>query len=187
MYHAFTLFGRPKSITAFYRVQRDAPSENEDSFTIILQYDGPQEDLLVTVKTAVTTPMDKQLKYWVRGTKGAYIKWQQTSLCPQESAIAEGKTTDDPSFGTEPDHLRGTLTTYEEFDGGYQTWDERVNKFTGAVPTKPGRWSDLYKNVAGAILGKEELAVKAGDVRDCLRILELAKESSDKGVTVAWR
>lgn len=71
---ALVLFGRPKSVTGFFRVQRDAESEVEDSFTIILQYDGVQKDLLVTVKTAVTTPMAQQLKQLVRGTKGSLIK-----------------------------------------------------------------------------------------------------------------
>lgn len=71
---ALVLFGRPKSVTGFFRVQRDAESEVEDSFTIILQYDGAQKDLLVTVKTAVVTPMDQQLKQLVRGTKGSFIK-----------------------------------------------------------------------------------------------------------------
>jgi predicted dehydrogenase len=71
---ALVLFGRPKSVTGFFRVQRDAESEVEDSFTIILQYDGAQKDLLVTVKTAVTTPMAQQLKQVVRGTKGSFIK-----------------------------------------------------------------------------------------------------------------
>jgi predicted dehydrogenase len=71
---ALVLFGRPKSVTGFFRVQRDAKSEVEDSFTIILQYDGAQKDLLVTVKTSVVTPMAQQLKQLVRGTKGSFIK-----------------------------------------------------------------------------------------------------------------
>lgn len=71
---ALVLFGRPKSVTGFFRVQRDAESEVEDSFTIILQYDGAQKDLLVTVKTSVVTPMAQQLKQLVRGTKGSFVK-----------------------------------------------------------------------------------------------------------------
>lgn len=61
-------------MTAFFRAQRGIESEVEDSFTIILQYGGPQKDLLVTVKTAVTSPVAEQLKFYVRGTKGSYIK-----------------------------------------------------------------------------------------------------------------
>lgn len=69
-----TLFGRPKSVTGFFHAQRSIESEVEDSFTIVLQYDGAQKDLLVTVKTAVTTPMAQQLKHLVRGTKGSWLK-----------------------------------------------------------------------------------------------------------------
>jgi len=49
-------------------------SEIDDTFTIFLQYDGAQKDLTVTVKTAIVTPLKEQLKYFVRGTEGSYIK-----------------------------------------------------------------------------------------------------------------
>lgn len=68
------LFGRPKSVTAFFRAQRGIETEIEDSFTIILQYAKPQGDLLVTVKTSVTTIMSQQLKFIIRGTKGSFFK-----------------------------------------------------------------------------------------------------------------
>lgn len=71
---AYLLFGRPASVTAFFRAQRGVESEVEDSFTVILQYDGEQKDLLVTVKTCVTTPMAKQLKHLIRGTEGSWVK-----------------------------------------------------------------------------------------------------------------
>ena len=184
-----TLFGRPASITAFFRAQRGIESEVEDSFTIILQYDrsGPQKDLLVTVKTSVTTPMDKQLKYWIRGTKGSYIKFQQTSLCPQESQIAAELPPTDPEFGMESKAFKGTLTTYEEFDGKIQKFDESIKKYTGRYPSIQGKWMGLYENVADAILGRAELAVEAVQSRDVLRIIELARESHNEGKTVQWR
>lgn len=71
---AYMLFGRPASVTAFFRAQRGIESEVEDSFTVILQYDGDQKDLLVTVKTCVVTPMEKQLKHLIRGTEGSWVK-----------------------------------------------------------------------------------------------------------------
>lgn len=58
-------------------VLRGIESETEDSFTLILQYDGP---LLVTVKTTIVTPMVSQPKYLIRGTKGSYMKVIQYSL-----------------------------------------------------------------------------------------------------------
>lgn len=71
------LFGRPKSVTGFLRRQRCIESEVEDAFTIILQYGGDQEQLIVTIKTCVITPMNRQMKYLVRGTAGSYIKVRQ--------------------------------------------------------------------------------------------------------------
>lgn len=84
---AYTLFGRPKSITAFYRSQRGLESEIEDSFTVILQYEGNQKNLLVTVKSAITTPLAKQLKLFVRGSEGSFVKVRWNSLLkkPQHS------------------------------------------------------------------------------------------------------
>jgi predicted dehydrogenase len=144
-------------------------------------------DLLVTVKTSVITPMAQQLKYWVRGTKGSFIKFQQRSTCPQEEQIADGIKVDDPDFGAEPKELEGVLTTYEEFDTAVQTFDEKTKKYTGRYPSVRGRWIGLYENVANAINGKEELHVKASQSRDVLRLIELARESAERGATVAWR
>lgn len=71
---AYALFGRPASITAVYRSQRGIESEIEDSFTIILHYGRDQKNLLVTVKSAITTPLAKQLKFLVRGSEGSFVK-----------------------------------------------------------------------------------------------------------------
>ncbi|KAJ4037900.1 hypothetical protein NW761_006367 [Fusarium oxysporum] len=183
---ALVLFGRPKSVTGFFRVQRDAESEVEDSFTIILQYDSAQKDLLVTVKTAVTTPMAQQLKQLVRGTKGSFIKFQKHSLCATEDSIAAGLKPLDEGFGVESDDLRGILTTYEEFDGKVQKYNPEIKKYTGRYPSFAGRWMGLYENVPDAINGKAELEVKPTQSRDGLRVIELARESHQKGATVPW-
>jgi predicted dehydrogenase len=185
--HAVQLFGVPKSVTAIFRNQREIESEIEDSFTILLHYHGAQKELLVTVKTSVVTPMTKQLKYWLRGTKGSFMKFQQRSTCPQEEQIAAGIKVDDPNFGAEPQELEGVLTTYEVYDKTVQEFDEKTNKYTGRYPTVRGRWVGLYENVADAINGKGDLHVKASQSRDVLRLIELARESAEKGITVAWR
>jgi len=183
---AYVLFGRPASVTAFFRVQRGIESEVEDSFTIILQYSGAQKDLLVTVKTCVVSPQPRQLKFWIRGSKGSYVKNQQRSSCLQEEDIAKGVNPLDVGFAAEPDELRGELTTYEEFDGKLQAFDEKSQRYVGRYPTIRGRWMSLYQNVADAINGKDELAIKATEVRDVLRIIELARESHEKGATIRW-
>ncbi|KAL5338027.1 hypothetical protein BJX70DRAFT_408946 [Aspergillus crustosus] len=184
---AYTLFGRPKSVTAFFRNQRGIESEIEDSFTIVLQYDGEQSGLLVTVKTCVVTPLARQLKQLVRGTEGSFVKWQQRSTCPQEEHITAGLDPLDLDFGKEDPSIYGELTTYKEFDGSVQKYDQVTAKYTGQYPTITGRWMGLYESLADAIQGKGDLAVRPEQCRDVLRILELARESNENGVTVAWK
>jgi len=84
------LFGLPKSVTAFTKVLRLMEREGntkaaDNSFTIILQYDGEQKDLICTIKTTIISPvpMARMLKYSVRGTNGAFLKVQSSSTILQ--------------------------------------------------------------------------------------------------------
>ncbi|KXJ85105.1 hypothetical protein Micbo1qcDRAFT_224804 [Microdochium bolleyi] len=95
------LFGRPKSMNGFSRAQRPIESEVEHPFTISLQYEGALLGLLVTVKTAVTSPTAQQLKQLVRRTKGSFVK-----IGASAKPIDEG-------FGVESEALRSILTTYK--------------------------------------------------------------------------
>jgi hypothetical protein len=61
-------------VTGFLRSNRGVESEIDDTFTIILQYSGRQKNLLVTVTTAIVTVMKDQLRFFVRGTQGTYLK-----------------------------------------------------------------------------------------------------------------
>jgi hypothetical protein len=90
------LFGRPSSVTGFLRTLRGIESEVEDTFTAILQYDGAQKDLLVTVKTNVVSPMKDQLKYFARGTKGSYVKVRCCLLSLLTSHLRHSNTLSPP-------------------------------------------------------------------------------------------
>ena len=69
---AVVAFGLPDKITGFVGSQREQnPGDVEDSCTVLLHY---KSGLLVTVKAAVVSPEEKQLRYWVRGDKGSYKK-----------------------------------------------------------------------------------------------------------------
>ncbi len=69
---AVHVFGLPDRITGFVGSQREYnPGKVEDSCTILLHYDS---GLLATVKAAVVSPEEKQLRYWVRGDRGSYKK-----------------------------------------------------------------------------------------------------------------
>lgn len=114
-------------------------------------------------------------------------QFQQRSTCPQEEQIAEGRKPLEPGFGEEPAELRGILTTYKEFDGTVQKYDEATKKYTGRYPSITGHWLGIYENLADAINGKAELEVKATQSRDAIRIIELARESHNTGATIAWK
>jgi predicted dehydrogenase len=71
---ALYLFGRPASVTAFLRSNRGVDSEVDDTYTVMLQYEGEQKNLLVTIKTAIVSHMKDQMRFFVRGTAGTYLK-----------------------------------------------------------------------------------------------------------------
>lgn len=83
--------------------------------------------------------------------------------------------------------MRGTLASYEEVDGDIQKFEKEAGRYVGRYPTVRGRWMQLYENVAAHLNGKAGLDIKLEEVRDVLRIIELARESHEKGVTVAWK
>lgn len=188
---ALSLFGRPASVTGFLRANRGMDSEIDDTFTILLQYGESQKNLLVTIKTAVVTHMKDQLKYWVRGTKGTFLKF---GTDPQEAKTiaAPGKPATDPNFGMEEERIWGTLTTTEEYDAENQTRDEGTGLFVGKYPSKPGWYRGYYENVVKAIRSEGEagagdiLVVKPETARDGLRVIELARQSHNEGRTVPW-
>lgn len=73
---ALLLFGKPASVTAFTRALRQEGVKSDDSFTVVLQYDGEKSDLICTVKTTIvsTLPVERQLKFMVRGRDGTFLK-----------------------------------------------------------------------------------------------------------------
>lgn len=75
---AVVAFGLPDRVTGFVGSQREHnPGEVEDSCTVLLHY---HSGLLATVKAAVVSPEENQLRYWVRGDKGSYKKVVEPSF-----------------------------------------------------------------------------------------------------------
>lgn len=78
------LLGLPKKVTGFIGSQRENnDSGYEDSFTLLLHYD----QILATVKGAVISPEEKQLRFWVRGDKGSFKKVCSHFLRPRLSCV----------------------------------------------------------------------------------------------------
>lgn len=113
---------------------------------------------------------------------------RQFGTCPQESQAiaAPGQPATSPEFGVEDESIWGTLTTTAEFAPEHQQFDEESRKFIGKYPSLRGWYRGYYENVSGAIRGREEVLVRSETARDGLRIIELARESHEKGCTVAW-
>ena len=201
------LFGKPKSVTAFVRCLREGGAEGavDDSFTIILQYGGELKDLVSTVKTTVVSPQKKQLKFWVRGTQGSfskvcnllrmvvlparmsYVILQEGEDIQMEHLLENNMKASDPGFGVEPDRYHGDLFTKQPQPSSAQKNNEEADViFAGKVPSKPGSYMDYYRDLVATIRGEKDLVVKPEESRAGIRIIELARESANKGVTVPW-
>jgi predicted dehydrogenase len=174
----------------------------DDSFTVVLQYGRERKDLICTVKTTVvsTLPMEKQLKFMVRGRDGTFLKvsdgptpsmlYQKPILTtsqngedPQIDQLFAGVKADDSSYGVEPEKYHGELFTKTQFDDS-QSQDGGL--WSGRLASEQGSYVDYYKDVVAAIKGEKEVVVKPEESRMGIRVIELAMESAEKGVTVEW-
>ena len=168
---AYVLFGLPKTVTAIFANQRNDGEAEPDSFTVLLGF-GPGQPL-VTAKAGVLSVETQQLRYWVRGSKGSFLKHH---LDVQEDQLKAGEKPGDEGFGVEAHSSSGQLTV---LNGGSPT--------TSTLPNvKPLTYGSLYSGFAKAIEGGGEAAVpvKATEARDVLKIIEAAKESAKSGKTV---
>lgn len=71
--------------------------------------------------------------------------------------------------------LLGTLTTYK---------DGKLSSERYSTISPPPTYVEYYRIFAKALKGEGDVPVKPEDARDVLRIIELAKESSEKGATL---
>lgn len=165
---ALALFGRPDSVTANLRTER-AGSQIEDAFDLTLHYtkDGfPIRAVLrCTMIAAEPAP-----RFLVHGTQGSFRKY---GVDPQEPAILAGAIVpplEDTSWLQEEASLYGTVAAP---DPASPTTITRTS-----VPTVRSDYRNFYVNVRDTILGTSSLLVTPRDAVHCLRILELARESS---------
>ncbi|TLD11896.1 hypothetical protein PspLS_11233 [Pyricularia sp. CBS 133598] len=183
---ALALFGTPSFVTGFFASNRGVDSDVDDTFTIVMQYSGnsTNKNLLVTVKTSIITPMRDQLKFFIRGTKGTYLKF---GYCPQEArAIANPGMPAPDDHGVEDKRAWGDLTTKTQFDHASQSFDEDSKLWIGKYPSLPGYCRGYYENVVHAIRDGADIEVRPEMARDGLRVIELARQSHEKGVKVPW-
>ena len=164
--HALMLFGLPLALTADIRREREG-AVADDAFDLAFHYPrGLRADLRSSILAAVTRP-----RFLLHGTQGAFVK---QSFDPQESNLRRGYIPTDSAWGAEPEENWGLLTLSEN-----GTLTQR------RVPSVNCDYRDFYANLRDAILGKAKLAVTPEWALDVMRLLELARQSSDERRTVS--
>jgi len=164
--HALMLLGLPLALTADIRREREG-AVADDAFDLAFHYPrGLRADLRSSILAAVTRP-----RFLLHGTQGAFVK---QSFDPQESNLRRGYIPTDSVWGAEPEENWGLLTLSEN-----GTLTQR------RVPSVNCDYRDFYANLRDAILGKAKLAVTPEWALDVMRLLELARQSSDERRTVS--
>ncbi|MCJ1256781.1 hypothetical protein MMC24_004605 [Lignoscripta atroalba] len=162
------VFGPPKRITGFVGTQRENNTNGyEDSCTVLLHYEG----MLATIKAAVVSLEESQLRYWVRGVSGSFKKFH---LDCQEDQLKAGKKPGDPGFGVESQDRHGTLTTL--------TAGKPSSKRYPTV--EPVTYSAFYSQFAKALAGQGEVPVQPEGSSEVIRLIELARQSTQEGKTL---
>jgi len=159
---ALLLFGVPDAIGADIRIEREG-TVVDDAFDVTLYYPHMRALLRASMLAPPVGP-----SWIVHGMKGSFIKY---GMDPQEGALKEGHTPDEPDWDTEPPELYGKLITP---DG------------TRTVPTLRSSFARYYENLRDAMLGTAEPAVTAEWSLDVMRGLELAAASSRAQRVVPW-
>jgi scyllo-inositol 2-dehydrogenase (NADP+) len=159
---ALALFGVPEAIAADVRIERE-DAVVDDAFDIMLRY--PKLTVLLRATMLALTPGPR---FVLNGTLGTYIKH---GMDPQEDALKAGGQPGTPGWGEEDQSHWGTLTV--------------AGEVPRRIQTEPGDYRKFYSNVRDAILLKTPLAVTAQHAAQVIRLLELARESSQKWQPVA--
>ena len=164
---AMSLFGRPKSVFAEVRCEREG-AVVDDAFDVVLHYDRMRAFLRGTMFAAAPGP-----RFVLHGVRGSYVSQH---FDPQEEALKRGEAPRDSTWGAAAEETWGMLSTSQD--------DKNVVQRT--IPTERGDYCGYYENVRDAILGQATLSVTPEQAIDVLRAIELARESSRKGCVVPW-
>src|SRR5580692_66531 len=164
--HALLFFGLPEALTADIRMERDG-AVADDAFDLAFHYPrGLRADLRSSILAAATRP-----RFLLHGTQGAFVK---QSFDPQENNLRYGHVPTGTAWGAEPEENWGLLTLSEN---GALTQRR--------VPSLNCDYRDFYANLRDVILGKAKLAVSPEWALDVMRLLELARQSSQERRTVS--
>jgi predicted dehydrogenase len=147
--------------------QRPGGLQVEDNFELILWYPG----LKVTLKGGMLVKEPGPV-YTIYGYNGTFIKY---GMDVQEEALKTGHTPNEPNWGVEPQSI-----------WGHVTYDKEGKTVTETIPSEPGRYQDLFRNIYEAIADGKELIVKPEQARTTIRIIELAFQSNKEKRTISY-
>jgi predicted dehydrogenase len=165
--HALVLFGLPEAITADVRTEREN-ALSDDSFDITLHYPNAMRAVLrSSILAAAQRP-----RFVLFGTHGSFVK---QTVDPQEDNLRHGRIPTDKPWGAEPEENWGVLTV----PAGDAFARRRISSASCD-------FRDYYANVRDAILGRASLAVTPEGSLNIMRLLEMARESSEKRCTIPW-
>ncbi|PYU69023.1 MAG: oxidoreductase [Acidobacteria bacterium] len=165
--HALVLFGLPEAVTADVRTERENAAA-DDAFDITLHYlSGMRAVLRSSILAAAPRP-----RYVLFGTQASFVK---QSFDPQEMNLRRGFIPADKPWGYQPEEDWGVLTVPRG-----DSFEQR------RIPSATCDYRDYYSNLRDAILGRAALAVTPEYALEVVRVLELARESSQKRSTIPW-
>ncbi len=165
--HALVLFGLPEAVTADVRIER-ANATADDAFDITLHYSkGMRAVLRSSILAAAPRP-----RFVLFGTQGSFVK---QAFDPQENNLRRGMIPADTPWGAEPEENWGVLSV-----PAGESFEQR------RIPSATCDYRDYYANLRDAILGRVKLAVTPEWSLDVMRMLELARASSERRCTLPW-
>jgi predicted dehydrogenase len=166
--HALVLFGLPEAVTADVRIEREN-AVADDAFDIMFHYPGA---LRAVLKSSILAAAPRP-RFVLFGTQGSFVK---QSVDPQENNLRHGNIPASGPWGAAPEENWGLLTVPEG------------DKFTQRrIPSANCDFRDFYANVRDTLLGKATPAVMAEWAVNVMRLLEIARESSERRCTIPWR
>jgi scyllo-inositol 2-dehydrogenase (NADP+) len=165
--HALVLFGLPKAVTADVRTERENAAA-DDAFDITLHYSNGMRAVLRSSILAVAP----RPRFVLFGSQASFVK---QAFDPQEMNLRLGNIPTDTAWGAEPEENWGVLTVPSG-----DSFEQR------RIPSAVCDYRDYYSNVRDAILGRTSLAVTPEWALDVMRLLELARDSSQRRRTIPW-
>ena len=155
---AIVLFGLPRYLDARMGIQRPG-GQVDDFFDIRMEYDG-----FYTILKSSYLVREPGPRFILHGTEGSFLK---SGIDPQEQALKDKKIPGTEKWGAESENWWGKLNT--TIDGKH---------VEGPYETVPGNYLAFYDNFYEAVRAGKSLAVKAGEARDVIRLIEACHESN---------